>query len=108
MTSQHPEKKNPVSESAYPKWLILLAGVNILSLFLAPFYLFGGLAPASENGFVRFLFYILTNLIWLFPIATFFIALTIWGWGYRKSGIALILAGFLLMCFGVWQVWSHL
>ncbi len=82
----------------YPKWLLALAGVNLLSLLLIPFFLFGGLAPfgTSENGAVRFLFYLLTNLLWLAPIAAFFGALRLYDYSYRKTAVAVAVAGIAL------------
>ncbi len=58
----------------YPKWLLALAGLNLLSLLLSVFFLFGGLQPfgTSDNGVVRFLYYVATQLLWLFPIGCFF------------------------------------
>ncbi len=82
----------------YPKWLLALAGVNLFSLLLIPFFLFGGIAPfgTSDNGVVRFLFYLLTNALWVAPIAAFFAALRLYDYTHRKTAVAVALVGIAL------------
>ncbi|MBR1838499.1 MAG: hypothetical protein IJ786_02980 [Bacteroidaceae bacterium] len=61
----------------YPKWLLGLAGINLLSILLSVFFLFGGVHPfgSSSDTAVNFLYYVATQLIWLLPIGAFFGAL---------------------------------
>lgn len=84
--------------SVFPKWMIALAGINLLPLFLSPFYLFGGLQPfgTTSYGLVNFLLYLLTNLIWLLPVWLFFVSLDCYRQGYEKSGIGIAIVGIAL------------
>lgn len=84
--------------SDYPKWLLALAGTNLIPLLLCPFFLFGGLHPfgTSENGFLAFLLYLLTNLLWIVPILLFFVGLELYRRCYEWPGICLNTIGFLL------------
>ena len=47
----------------FPKWMLALAGVNLIPVLLSPFYMFGGLQPfgTSDSTFVRFLLYMLSS-----------------------------------------------
>lgn len=78
--------------------MLALAGVNLVPVLLAPFYMFGGLTPfgTSEVGFVRFLLYLLTNAVWLIPALLFFVSLDYYRRGYERVGIAVAVAGVLL------------
>ncbi len=80
--------------SDFPKWMLALAFVNLASLFTSIFFLFGA-EPfgTSENSFVRFVLYIATQLLWLVPIALFFLSLNTYRRGYERIGTALALAG---------------
>lgn len=82
----------------FPKWMLALAGFNLLPLLLAPFYLFGGLHPfgTSEWMAVSFVLYLLTNLIWLVPVWLFFVSLDFYRRGYERIGVAIAIAGALL------------
>lgn len=82
----------------FPWWLLLLAGINLLPVFLAPFYLFGGLHPfgESENGLLAFLLYVLTNAVWVAPVLLFFLSLDLYWKARRKAGVAVALAGNVL------------
>ncbi len=82
----------------FPKWMLALAGVNLLPLLIAPFYMFGGLHPfgTTEWAVVNFLLYLLTNLIWLVPIWLFFVSLDFYRRGFERTGIAIAVGGILL------------
>lgn len=43
----------------------------------------------SQYGIVRFLLYLLTQLLWLAPTVSFFVTLDLWRRGYNKASIAL-------------------
>lgn len=81
--------------SLYPKWLLAVAGVNLLALLVSVFFLFGGLTPfgTSEYKVVRFLLYLCTNLLWVVPVLCFFGSLTLYGRGRRLLGVGTALLG---------------
>ena len=74
--------------SDFPKWLLVLAGISLLPVLFSPFYLFGA-SPfgTSDNGFVRFLLYLATQLLWLFPLLLFFYSLDVYRRGWERFGI---------------------
>ena len=82
----------------YPKWLLALAFLNIIPIFLSVFFLFGRLfkAPSSRGTFIGLLVYLLVNLLWILPIVAFFVGLNDYRRGYEKRGIALLVCGNLL------------
>ena len=83
--------------SEFPKWLLALAGLSLIPLWCCPLFLFGGMPfGTSDNSFVRFLLYIATQLLWLAPIATFFIGLDLWRRGYKRRGVAVNVLGLIL------------
>lgn len=82
----------------FPKWVLALAFLSVAAVFASPFYMFGGLSlfGYAENGFLRFLLYLLQNLLWLLPVLLFFPGLDRWRRGFEKSGLALIVLGDVL------------
>lgn len=82
----------------FPWWMLLLAGISLLPVFLIPFYLFGGLHPfgVSENAVLSFLLYVLTNLLWLVPVVLFFVSLDLYCKGRRARGVAVAILGVVL------------
>ena len=82
----------------YPKWLLALAFLNIIPVFLSVFFLFGGLfkAPTSWGTFIGLLIYLLVNLLWILPILAFFIGLNDYRRGFQKRGTAILVLGNLL------------
>ncbi len=82
----------------FPKWMLALAGVNLIPVLLSPFYMFGGLRPfgTSDSTFVRFLLYMLTNAVWFVPSILFFVSLDLFRRGYEKAGVAVALVGVAL------------
>ncbi len=80
--------------SDFPKWMLALAFVNLASLLTSIFFLFGA-EPfgTSESTLVRFLLYIATQLLWLVPIALFFLSLNTYRRGYERMGAAIAVAG---------------
>lgn len=89
--------------SLYPKWLLVLAGVNLLSLLLSVFYLFGGVQPlgTSGNDIVRFLLYVAAQLLWIVPIGCFFGALRAHDHGHPVLAALVALAGIGTGCVGL-------
>jgi len=84
--------------SLFPRWMLLLAGVSLLSVLLIPFYLFGGLHPfgTSTNSVLALLLYVLTNLLWAVPVVLFFVSLDQYGRGRRRLAVVLAVAGIAL------------
>lgn len=82
----------------YPKWLLTLAFLNIIPIFLSVFFLFGGLfkAPSGRGTFIGLLVYLLVNLLWILPIVAFFIGLNDYRRGFQKRGTAILVLGNLL------------
>ena len=85
--------------SLYPKWLLALAGLNLLSLLLSVFYLFGGVQPfgTSDNAVVRFLLYVAAQLLWLAPIGCFFGALRAHDYQHPVLAALIALGGICLL-----------
>lgn len=80
--------------SEFPKWLLALAGLSLIPLLACPLFLFGAQPfGTSQYGIVRFAFYLLTQLLWLAPTASFFITLDLWRRGFSKASIAFGIAG---------------
>ena len=76
--------------SEFPKWLLALAGLSLIPLLACPLFLFGAQPfGTSQYGIVRFLLYLLTQLLWLAQTASFFVTLDLWRRGYNKASIAL-------------------
>lgn len=80
--------------SDFPKWMLALAGINLIPVLICPFFLFG-IMPfgTSTNGFVNFLLYLATQLLWIVPLALFFISLDYYRRGFEKTGITFALIG---------------
>lgn len=84
--------------SLYPKWLLVLAGTNLLSLLLSVFYLFGGVAPLaeSEHAALRVLGYVAVQALWIIPVVCFFGALRAHDHGHPWLAAFIALAGIAL------------
>ncbi|MBP3228482.1 MAG: hypothetical protein J6M53_06875 [Bacteroidaceae bacterium] len=87
--------------SLYPKWLLALAGVNLLGLLLAVFYLFGGVQPFGTSGdaVVRFLLYLATQCLWVVPVACFFGALRAHDYQHPVLAVFISLTGISILAF---------
>lgn len=87
----------------FPKWMLALAGTNLIPILLCPFYLFG-LQPfgTSESGTLRFLLYLLTNLLWIVPIALFFVSLTLYRRCYVLPAVTVAVIGLLFTVADIW------
>ena len=84
--------------SDFPKWMLALAGTNLIPLLLSPFFMFGGLHPfgISETGWINFLLYVLTNLLWIVPFILFFVSLHLYRQCFEKPGIVVAVLGLLI------------
>lgn len=84
--------------SDFPKWMLALAGTNLIPLLLCPLFMFGGLHlfGVSEYAALNFLFYLLTNLLWLVPVLLFFVSLHLYRRCFEVPGIVVAVFGMLL------------
>lgn len=87
----------------FPRWLLVLAFICIVPVFVCPLYLFGGLRLFSPSGYavVDFLLYITQNLVWLTPILCFFGGLDLHRRGFERAGVAVIGLGVALTALSV-------
>lgn len=83
--------------SDFPKWMLALAGFNLLPALLSVVYLFGA-EPfgTSESTFVRLLLYVLTQLLWVLPLLLFFFSLDRFRRGFERLGVGLSCIGILI------------
>lgn len=84
--------------SNFPKWLLALAGINVVPLLMCVLFLFGGVLapPAEAGGFVKLTAYVGTQLLWLLPVASIFAGLDRHFRGWERTGTAIIVAGNVL------------
>ena len=62
--------------SEFPKKILALAALSLIPLLLAPLFLFGAQPfGTAESKFGAFLLYLATHLLWVLPIASFFVGL---------------------------------
>lgn len=94
--------------SDFPKWLLALAGTNLIPALLCPFFLIGGVMPFGEgsNGFTHFLLYLLTNLLWVVPILLFFVGLELYRRCFELPGITVNVIGLLITLLDFWILLS--
>ena len=99
----HPLKKL-TDVSDFPKWLLALAGTNLIPILLCPFFLFGGLQPfgQSEVWILNFLLYLLSNLLWVAPLLLFFVGLQLYRRCFEVPGIIVNAIGALLTIVDIW------
>lgn len=80
----------------FPKRLLALAFFNLIPALLSVFFLFGGATIGhSSNRFFAFLLYLMSNLLWVFPVSTFFAGLNEFRRGYETRSLVLLIAGAL-------------
>lgn len=84
--------------SDFPKWMLALAGTNLIPLLLCPFFMFGQLHPFGTSSYevVNFLFYVLLNLLWVVPVILFFVSLELYRRCFEGPGIVVAVLGLLL------------
>lgn len=86
--------------SDFPKWLLALAGINLLPLVACPFYIFAAPTFGTTPGtLANLLSFIGVQLLWIVPLCLFFAGLDRYRRGYERLGVALIVLG-LLFVFG--------
>lgn len=78
----------------FPKWKLLLSGINLIPVLLSPFYLFGAQPlGTSDCAALRFLLYVLTQFFWLLPLVLFFVSLDAYRRGYTTRAILFDVVG---------------
>lgn len=82
----------------YPRWLLVIAFLCVTPVFVSPLYLFGGLTlfGRADNTLLRFLLYLLQNLLWVVPILGFFVSLDLYRRGFERWGVVVAIIGLLL------------
>ena len=83
----------------YPVWLLILAGINLLAVLFAVFFLFGGFG----SGFWS---YLLWQLAWIAPICCFFGSLKAHDMGKAWLAVVVALAGIAVMGFALATILS--
>ena len=80
--------------SEFPKKILALAALSLIPLLLAPLFLFGAQPfGTAESKFGAFFLYLATQLLWVLPIASFFVGLDYYLRGFERIGIAVLLCG---------------
>lgn len=84
--------------SDFPKWLLALAGTNLLPILICPLFLFGGLKPfgTTDYAVVNFLLYIVVQLLWIVPTVLFFLSLHLWRKCFELPAIVIAAIGLLI------------
>lgn len=80
----------------YPKWLLALNFPNILLAFVTmTFLMFGGVHPFGnvDSWYWSFIIYLITQLMWILPIGTFFFSLFCWGYTREKLSVGTAILG---------------
>lgn len=80
----------------YPKWLLALNFPNIILAFVTmTFLMFGGVHPFGniDSMFWSFFVYLLTQLLWILPILSFFFSLFCWGFTRERLAVGTALVG---------------
>lgn len=83
----------------YPKWLLALDFPNvIIPIGTMIFYLFGNLNLLGHYDFwlFNFLAYVVTQLLWIFPVGCFFLTLYLWGTIQEKASVIVASVGLLV------------
>ena len=93
--------------SVFPKWLLALAAPNLLPVLCAPLFLFGDPLPLqTDSDFLSFLHYLLVQLLWLVPLACFFLCFELYRREWERCGAAVAIAGIFLSAGGFYLLFS--
>lgn len=81
----------------FPKWLLALAGTGLLPVLVCPLFLFA-LHPfgTSDSGFLNFLLYLLTQLLWIVPALLFFASLELYDRCFVIPSVFVAVLGLLI------------
>ena len=80
--------------SEFPKKILVLAALSLIPLLLAPLFLFGAQPfGTAESKVGAFFLYFATQLLWVLPIASFFVGLDFYRRGFERIGVTVLLCG---------------
>lgn len=94
----------------YPKWLLALSFPNVLiPVGTLIFFLFGGvtLFDPHDSTILDILQYILLQLFWLLPLASFFATLFLWGNAQERAAMVTTIVGLLISITSIVLLWSQ-
>lgn len=94
----------------YPKWLLALSFPNVfIPVGTLIFFLFGGVTLFDTNGntMLDILQYALLQLFWLFPLASFFATLFLWGNMRERAAIVTTIIGLCISLTSIYLLWSQ-
>ena len=94
----------------YPKWLLALSFPNVLiPVGTLIFFLFGGvtLFDTHDSTILDILQYILLQLFWLLPLASFFATLFLWGNAPERAAVVTTIVGLLISITSIVLLWSQ-
>ena len=94
----------------YPKWLLALSFPNVLiPVGTLIFFLFGGvtLFDTHDSTILDVIQYILLQLFWLLPLASFFATLFLWGNAQERAAVVTTIVGLLISITSIALLWSQ-
>lgn len=94
----------------YPKWLLAISFPNVLiPIGTLIFFLFGGvtLFDCNSSTFLDVIQYILLQLFWLLPLASFFATLFLWGNAQERAAVVTTIVGLLISITSIALLWSQ-
>lgn len=94
----------------YPKWLLALSFPNVLiPVGTLIFFLFGGvtLFDTRDNLLLDIVQYALLQLLWLFPLLSFFATLFFWGNMRERAAVVSAVIGLLVSLTSIFLLWSQ-
>lgn len=94
----------------YPKWLLALSFTNVfIPVGTLIFFLFGGvnLFDTQDSTILDILQYLLLQLFWLLPLASFFATLFLWGNTHERAAITTSIVGLLISLTSIFLLWSQ-
>ena len=94
----------------YPKWLLALSFPNVfIPVGTLIFFLFGGvtLFDTQDSTILDILQYLLLQLFWLLPLASFFATLFLWGNAQERAAVVTTIVGLLISITSIVLLWSQ-
>lgn len=93
----------------YPKWFLALNFPNvIIAMVTMIFFMFGGVHPFGDvdSLFWSFIIYIFNQLLWVVPIALFFISVIAWGGVREKLAVGTAIAGWAVNALALFFIFT--
>ena len=86
----------------FPKWVLVIAGINLVPVLLSPLFLFGAQPFGNvKSAFGNFALYVCTQLLWVVPLLIFFISLDFYRRGYERLGVFIAFLGAVCSITGI-------